>query len=310
MALRTPGTWLYSRATLAWLSDPALVRQLPGRYRFFARYCAAQRNKPIGAELLLRAIISLERRISSGGGIVPLQLEDLTVFLDLHDPRFLRVPVELTGLPCVLAHFLRPGDTFIDAGANHGTFSIVAARLVGPEGLVISIEPQPRLAALLRQLHAHSPSRFEVHQIACGSRSDEVDFYIPWATSGSAGLVRGFSARSSHRRIQVAMRRLDDVVDWRNLPGRTFIKVDVEGSELAFLLGATQLIRATAPVLLLEINSKAMRAVGVPKATLIKTLLDLGYDRFVMPRELELQQPLTGEVPDTNVIVLPASARA
>src|SRR5271154_776919 len=148
MRLHTPGSWLYRRASLSWLSDPALVRQVPWVDRLFARYCAGPGYQPIGAELLLRGIIALGPRKSSLDGIVPLQIGDVTVFLDLLDPRFLRIPLELTEARRVLRHFLRPGDTFIDAGANHGTFSIVAARLVGTEGLVISIEPQPRLAAL------------------------------------------------------------------------------------------------------------------------------------------------------------------
>src|SRR5690242_17630309 len=38
-----------------------------------------------------------------------------------------------------------PGMTFIDVGANEGYFSIAAARRVGLQGRVISVEPQARL---------------------------------------------------------------------------------------------------------------------------------------------------------------------
>jgi len=303
----TPGSWLYRRSTLLWLSDPALVRQLPRPYRFFARYCAAQGYEPIGAELLLRGIIALRRHFGTDDGVIRLQVGERAVFLDLQDPRFLRVPTELTGLPDVLRHFLRPGDTFIDVGANHGTFSTVAAGLVGREGLVVSIEPQPRLARLIRQSLEHGSARFEVHQVACGDRSEEVAFYIPFATSGSAGLFGRFSAISHHRTITVAMRRMDDLIDWRRLPGRAFIKLDVEGSELAVLLGARQLLRAVTPAMLIEMNPAAMRAAGTSKTTLVKTLIDLGYDRFVTPPELGRQRPLTDEIIDGDLIVLPAS---
>lgn len=309
MPLHTPGSWLYRRGLLSWLSDPALVRQLPWMYRLFARYCAGPGYQPTVAELLLRGIIALGPRKGSLDGIIPLQIGDLTVFLDLLDPRFLRIPLELMEAPRVLRHFLKPGDTFIDAGANHGAFSIVAARLVGTEGLVVSIEPQPRLAGLLRQLAAQGPSRFQVYQIACGQRSAEIEFYIPSATSGSGGLFRKFSAQSHHRTIQVAMRPLDEVIDWRRLSGRILMKLDVEGSELACLLGAGQLMRATAPSLMLEINPAAMQAAAKPKATLIKMLLDLGYERFVTPAELEFPRPLANEVPDGDIIVLSETAK-
>ena len=42
---------------------------------------------------------------------------------------------------------LKPGMTFIDVGANIGYFTVLASRLVGPEGRVIGFKPNPRTAA-------------------------------------------------------------------------------------------------------------------------------------------------------------------
>jgi precorrin-6B methylase 2 len=41
---------------------------------------------------------------------------------------------------------LRPGMTFVDVGANKGDFTLLAARLTGKAGRVISIEPEPEIA--------------------------------------------------------------------------------------------------------------------------------------------------------------------
>jgi FkbM family methyltransferase len=308
MFWRTPGSWLYRRKTLSWLSDPSLVRQLPGPYRFFARYCALQGYRGLGAEFLLHRIIARERnRESIDDGIIPLRAENLTFYLDLQDPRFLCIPRELRDVQRVLRHFLQPGDSFLDLGANHGTFSIVASQLVGPLGFVIAVEPQPRKAALLRKLLATGPARFEVHEIACGDCSGQVQFYIPSATSGSAGLMPKYSARSQHSTVQVAMRPLDALIDGRRFSGRTVIKLDVEGSELAFLLGARQFIQANTPVLMMEVNPKAMRAAGTSKATLVQTLVDLGYDRLVTPRDLTSERPISETTLEWEIIALPAS---
>src|SRR5262249_8755716 len=47
---------------------------------------------------------------------------------------------------------LRPGDTFVDVGANVGVFSVLASRLVGERGRVVSIEASPVFhERLLRQ---------------------------------------------------------------------------------------------------------------------------------------------------------------
>jgi FkbM family methyltransferase len=305
----SPGSWLFRRRTVAWLSDPALVRQLPRPYRLFARYCRSASYSPRIAELLLRSIIAIRCRIASNDDIVPLAASDTaTVFLDLRDPRFLRVPSELSALPSLLRNFLRSGDTFIDVGANHGAFSSVAARLVGNEGLVVAIEPQPRLAEVVRRGLKAAGGRFEVHQIVFGDRAQLLDFFVPLATSGSAGVLMRYSAVSRHRTIQVAMHRADEVIDASRLPGRVFIKVDVEGSEPAFLRGADRLIRAAAPVMLSEINPKALQAASSSKEELARQLVGLGYDRFVRCEELSLPRPLA-ELSDGDVIVFPAGQR-
>ncbi|NOT42678.1 MAG: FkbM family methyltransferase, partial [Alphaproteobacteria bacterium] len=45
---------------------------------------------------------------------------------------------------------LKPGSTFVDVGANVGLFSVLAARIVGPSGRVVAVEPAPAAANALR----------------------------------------------------------------------------------------------------------------------------------------------------------------
>lgn len=45
---------------------------------------------------------------------------------------------------------LRPGDTYIDVGANIGHLALIGAQAVGPSGRVIAIEPHPRTFRYLR----------------------------------------------------------------------------------------------------------------------------------------------------------------
>jgi FkbM family methyltransferase len=44
---------------------------------------------------------------------------------------------------------LRKGDRVLDAGANIGDFTVLAARKVGPSGLVVAMEPEPDNFAIL-----------------------------------------------------------------------------------------------------------------------------------------------------------------
>jgi FkbM family methyltransferase len=303
------GSWLYRRSTLSWLFDPELARQLPPSYRVFARYCAAQRWDPVGAETILRSLIALSRVRRRTDGVVPFHVSEWTVFLDLRDPRFLRVPNELTDAHLVLRRWLRPGDTFIDVGANHGSFSIAAAALVGCDGQIIAFEPQPGLAALVQRSLACRPGKFEVHPVACGDRSGTVQLHVPRATSGAAGVFEAYSAVPVHRTMTVPVRRLDDLLDARPLGGRSFVKLDVEGSEAAALRGAERLLRSAKPAILLELNDRAMRAAGMTLEALRQLLLDAGYDRFARPGEPRSARPLVGARLDPaqgDVVVLPA----
>ena len=52
---------------------------------------------------------------------------------------------------CVARSILRPGDVFVDVGANCGYFTLLAAGLVGPSGRVVAVEAHPEIYETLRR---------------------------------------------------------------------------------------------------------------------------------------------------------------
>jgi len=306
----TPGSWLFRGPTTTWLSDGALTAQLPRSYRIFARYCSWQNGDLVGAELLLRFIIWV-RRIAGRESAIRLDVGGKTVFVDLSDPRFLTIPHELTdGLPIVLKRFLSPGDTFVDVGSNHGTFAISAAELVGPEGLVIAIEPQARLAELIRRSLELCGVPFIVHNVACGDAEGHASLYVPCASSGASSLHRAYSGVCRHRMATVPITRLDDLVSPGRLPGRVFMKLDIEGNEVRCLTGAREFLAQSRPVILLEVNSIALEAAGHSVAELIALLRDAGYDRYLGGPDCDEERVLTDRIADSNIVAIPCLADA
>ena len=71
-----------------------------------------------------------------------------------------------------LPRLLTPGSVFVDVGANVGFLSILAARLVGPEGRVIAFEPHPGAVERLRLGVAANGvgGTVEVTAAACGAQ--------------------------------------------------------------------------------------------------------------------------------------------
>jgi FkbM family methyltransferase len=129
---------------------------------------------------------------------------------------------------------LRPGGTFVDVGANVGFHSVVAARLVGPSGRVVALEPEPQSAAILRaNLWRHSVPNALVHAVAASDRPGRVRLAPdPEGRSGSALSASGG--------IEADAARLDDLLDGATVD---VLKVDVEGAEPLVLRGAEDTIR-------------------------------------------------------------------
>lgn len=270
-----------------WYRDNSLVDRLPLRYRAYAAYSRLSgthdSRRVAGGSFLLRLL----RRVSRGtglGSIVPVRgIDGLVVHADFNDERILDVIHEIRGENPeyrVMSEILEPGDTFIDVGANFGTFSLLASRLVAPHGRVIAVEPQPRLASLIaRSLAESEVSNCEVRQVAFGRETGMTDLLVPVDDSGRAGVFSAFSARGRHERVSTKVITLDDLLDEIG-PERVVVKLDVEGSEFAVLEGGRKLIESVHPPLLIEINPWTAEAAGRNTADLMKLLLSFGYRSF------------------------------
>jgi FkbM family methyltransferase len=270
-----------------WFDEPGLVSQFPRRYRAYARYSRAVANRETGivrgGSFLFSAMKRLNRLLKLCS-IVEVSTGSVIVNLDLNDPRMSLVLSELCNESYeqkVIRRTVRPGDTFIDLGANHGSYSLLASTLVGESGLVISFEPQPKLAKLLeRSLFATGSSAFEVLNIACTDSVAEAELFVPSDSSGSAGVYRSFSGTTKHETVRISCTTLDSVLAERALPGRVFVKLDVEGSEASVLRGASTTLSRYAPLILLELNPQSAAAAGYSVAELLQLLCGLGYKRF------------------------------
>jgi FkbM family methyltransferase len=132
----------------------------------------------------------------------------------------------------------------VDIGANLGGYTWLLRRF---SKSVIAFEPNPDLAARLTRLMRVAPS-VTVHNCALSDSDGTVVLRIPddhgRSTLEAANTLHGRETRE----VPVPARRLDGIV-----LGRVgFIKIDVEGHELAVLRGAERLLRDSHPNLLIE----------------------------------------------------------
>lgn len=275
-----------SVARCAWFRDEAILQQMPRRLRLLAAYCrvVADRRTGIarGGSFLHRRLAEATKRFGLPR-IYSLRVDDVIVHLDVADPRQFWVIDEVSregGVRESLRAVLLPGDTFIDIGANHGGFSLSAIELVGADGKIIAVEPQPRLAdAVRKSLRASGACTFDVIEVAISDEDGTATLVVPATNSGAANLFGGGCA--ADERLQVKTIRLDDAVDWRKLPGEIVLKIDVEGSEERVLDGARALIEARRPTILFELSPQNLALAGSSPTRLLRRLESLGYQEFV-----------------------------
>lgn len=157
-----------------------------------------------------------------------------------------REGVDNRNLELLLGFLLREDDDCIDVGANEGRFLWHITRRA-PRGRHIAVEPIPELAAQV----ARSFPDVQVHQCALSDAEGEAEFVQVLDDSGYSGLrERQYPAEFETRRIQVPVRRLDDLVAPDASPA--FIKIDVEGGELGVLRGGMETLRRCRPVVVFE----------------------------------------------------------
>lgn len=272
-----------------WHSDNGFVRALPARYRAYALYSRAAGSDTTrhvrGGSFLLRTIRDASRLLGLPTTAVLPGIDGIVVKADFADERILEVIHEIRGENPeyqALQKLLNIGDAFVDVGANFGTFSLPASRLVGESGRVIAIEPQPRLARMIRESAGLSRARnVEVVECACGEVPGDAQLMVPRDDSGRAGFFPDFSGRPGHEGITVVKRSLDDIAgDWPS-GSKVVIKIDVEGSEMDVLDGAADVIRSHRPALMVEHNPWSAEAAGRERVALIERLRFLGYTSIV-----------------------------
>lgn len=180
----------------------------------------------------------------------------------------------------VLRAVLRPGDVFVDVGANIGYLSCLAAGLVGPSGRILSFEPeQDNFARLQRVCELNPGYQWEILQAAVGSEEGTAQLQCSRNNIGWRTIVPdGIPEENVREVVEVPLRTLDASVPAAGINHVRLVKVDTEGYEGPVLVGARKLLEERRiDHLIVEINRSQWEKVGVDFEALIGNLSDMGY---------------------------------
>jgi FkbM family methyltransferase len=153
-----------------------------------------------------------------------------------------------------LRRLIAPGAVFYDIGANVGFFTILGARLVGPQGRVVAFEPVPACArAVASNIALNGFAHAEIREAAVGARSGRDQLLVvgeaSWSHLASTG--RHADVRDE---IDVAVVSIDELVAAGEIPPPDVMKIDTEGAELQAIAGMRATIEAHRPAIVCELH--------------------------------------------------------
>lgn len=169
------------------------------------------------------------------------RLEWPSLFLGTYEPHVVKA----------MQRYVPRGAVAYDLGPHVGYLTAVLAKLVGPTGRVIACEPDPvNRQALEQNMAENALSQVTILAAAISDQAGEATF----AHFDSYSLV-GHLARADTppdaRLFSVPTLTLDDLLSYA-LPA--FIKIDVEGAEMAVLAGGQRVLLKARPVIVAEVR--------------------------------------------------------
>jgi FkbM family methyltransferase len=208
--------------------------------------------------------------------------------------------------------YLKRGMTFLDIGAHHGIYSVVAAKKFGSSVRVVAFEPSPR-----------ERRRMQLHLRYNGIKSVTLEPYALAAEDGVAALaviVDGFSTMNSLRpppidqateRVMVDTTSLDAYFRRKQIDGVDLVKIDTEGGELETFRGAVWLLSHLRPLIICEVLDLVTRTWGYAAVEIMGLLQKYDYEWFdILPDGSVLPHRIREEYPEVrNYLAVPREKR-
>lgn len=214
---------------------------------------------------------------------VPASLKSITTYVLLEQERWFEKEMDF------LRHWLRPGMTVIDIGANLGVYSLPMARLVGPAGQVFAYEPGSEARALLersRELNAAINLQISPFALSDSVREGRLVF-------GGSSELNALGDNGAGETVRITSLDSEDAA--RGWPSPDFMKIDAEGEEERILAGGRNFFARHSPLIMFEIKAgdkvnEQLRAIF--PAIGYRLFRQLGGTPILVPDDA--QQPIDG----------------
>lgn len=139
---------------------------------------------------------------------------------------------------------LKTGYCFIDGGANIGFFSLIASKIVGQTGTVISFEPTPLTHTYLKKnININNASNITISKYGLSSSKKQLPFQMFSNPEGNSIISNKVCKLTDENEIiQIKTISIDEFCKENKISRIDLIKLDIEGQELEAIKGAKKVL--------------------------------------------------------------------
>lgn len=171
---------------------------------------------------------------------------------------------------------LTEDDILYDIGSSVGLISILAAKKLA-KGKVISFEPDPENASKLEaNYNINNLTNFSVQSLAVGEDTGMMELYTAGSNAFSPSLKKVNGIDTS---IKVKIESVDNLIERKEIPYPTVVKIDIEGAEMMALKGMEKLLNAKEKprLLFIELHPDFLPSFRTSTEEIFSFLANLNY---------------------------------
>ena len=238
-------------------------------------------------------LVSLYKKVcflvaKNGEGLVdiPLNSKLLVSEKDTGLGLFLRTKGEFEPIQTKLfLELIKPGNTFLDLGANIGYYSVLTSKVVGQNGKVFAFEPDPQnLNFLKKNVALNQANNVQIVEAAVGKTIRKQELRQDLSNPGESTLAQ----TKNGSKVKVKVTTLDKFLNQAQIKKTDVVKIDIEGAEIDALKGGQKFLQKAKNIkLFIECNQEALKQFNYRPTDLIKKLKEYGFEIKTIINEFE-----------------------
>jgi FkbM family methyltransferase len=182
-----------------------------------------------------------------------------------------------------LHHYLIPEMIAIDVGSNIGEYTIFLAKRL-KKGKVIAFEPMPPILSTLREnIAINHFTNVEIMAVGLADKKGKIEIHELEDDKNEGLSTIYLGNRKSRNTFIIDITTLDSLE--LKIDRLDFLKIDIEGAEIAALNGAKETLLRFRPLVMVEVSDITYHQAGYSSSDVRRFFTEIGYEAFIVGKQ-------------------------